>query len=171
MATTTTNFGFSKPAVDSATDQDVWGDQWNTNADSIDSQLATRTVAYDFNDNQLVKPEIKDYSETAQAVTASSTTAFNLEDGNVINLTHGVDISTLTISNPPATGKSGSFTVIRTKDNNATARSITWPASVKWQSGNEPTLTQTANAVDILCFVTTNGGTTWYGFAGGLNMS
>jgi len=41
MATTTANFGFSLPAVNSSTDQDLWGGELNTNIDSIDDILLT----------------------------------------------------------------------------------------------------------------------------------
>jgi hypothetical protein len=121
-------------------------------------------------DNLLVRPEIKDYAETAQSVTSISSTTINLQNGNVINLTHNTNISTLSINNPPASGKAGSFTIIRTKDANAMERSISWPASVKWAGGTAPTLTQTSSAVDVFSFISTNGGSTWYGFAGGLDM-
>ena len=38
---------------------------------------------------------------------------------------------------------------------------ITWPASVDWAGGSAPTLTTTG--VDILEFITRDGGTTWHG--------
>lgn len=37
MATTTTNMGLIKPAVNSATDEDLWGGQWNDNADTVEA--------------------------------------------------------------------------------------------------------------------------------------
>lgn len=41
MATTTTNFGWSKPEPFSATDEDLWGGILNTTIDSIDSEMAS----------------------------------------------------------------------------------------------------------------------------------
>lgn len=38
-ATTTTNYGFYKPAVNSVTDQDIWGDYLNTNFDTLDTLI------------------------------------------------------------------------------------------------------------------------------------
>jgi len=32
------------------------------------------------------------------------------------------------------------------------SRTVNWPASVKWPSGNEPTLSTSANAIDIVVF-------------------
>ena len=118
----------------------------------------------DCNDIPLNRPEIKDYAETKTDVAVVSNVAtFNLENGNVFKLNQDANITTFTISNPAATGKGCSFTVIRVKDNNGTTRTITWPASVKWGGGVAPVLTQTANAVDIFTFFTIDAGTTWYG--------
>jgi microcystin-dependent protein len=39
MATTTTNYGLTKPAVNDPVDQNLWGAQLNTNMDTIDTEL------------------------------------------------------------------------------------------------------------------------------------
>ena len=41
--------------------------------------------------------------------------------------------------------------------------SQTWPAAVKWAGGSAPTLTQGETKVDVLVFITDDGGTTWRG--------
>lgn len=123
----------------------------------------TRSAAINMADNVLQRPEIKDYSETTASVNAASTTTIDIVDGNVVLLAHGTNISTFTWSNPSPTGKSCSFTLKRTKDNSGTSRTIAWPAAVKWTLGAAPSLTQTANAVDVFSFFTTDAGTTWYG--------
>jgi len=41
--------------------------------------------------------------------------------------------------------------------------------TVTWAGGIEPTWTTTG--IDVITFFTTDGGTTWYGFASGLGMS
>lgn len=43
MPTNTTNYSFNKPNVNSADDEDLWGDQLNDNWDSIDTLLKTAT--------------------------------------------------------------------------------------------------------------------------------
>lgn len=55
-------------------------------------------------------------------------------------------------------GKSCVFNLVLT---NGGAYTVTWPSSVKWTGGNVPTLT--ASGVDVLTFLTCDGGTTWYG--------
>ena len=47
--------------------------------------------------------------------------------------------------------------------NTGTAYTQTWPAAVKWQAGSAPTLTQGETKVDVLVFITDDGGTTWRG--------
>lgn len=41
MATATTNFGLTKPEVNSATDEDLWGNELNTDLDGIDGLMKT----------------------------------------------------------------------------------------------------------------------------------
>jgi hypothetical protein len=123
----------------------------------------------DANDQVVSQAEIKDYSETV--VTANSDAAYtiNLANGNIFELTL-TDNCTLSFSNPPAAGKAGSLTLILIQDGTG-SRTITWPDSVTWASGNAPTLSTSAGAVDIIQLFTTDGGTTWRGFLAGANFS
>lgn len=170
MADTTTNYNFYEPIVNDPVDQDLWGGYLNFNFTILDGVLNTRTQDYNFADLLLIAPEIKDYSETKQDVTAAGSTTIDISAGNVINLSHGTNISVLAFTNPSPTGKACSFTIRRIKDNSATARTITWPASVKVVGGVYPTLTQTAIAVDILVLQTVDAGTRYDLFTAGLDM-
>lgn len=51
--------------------------------------------------------------------------------------------------------------VIMIELTNGGAYTVTWPASTKWPSGAPPTLT--TSGVDLLVFVSRDGGTTWRG--------
>jgi hypothetical protein len=51
--------------------------------------------------------------------------------------------------------------VIMMELTNPGAYSITWPASVKWPGGSPPTFT--VSGVDLLVFISRDGGTTWRG--------
>jgi len=110
------------------------------------------------------KPVIKDYAETVKAHgTDGGAITCNLEDGNVHTITLD-EATTFTFSNPPASGKAGSLTLIITQA--STAVSVTFPASVKWADGTIPDL-DISSADFILVFVTVNGGTAWRGFLSG----
>ena len=110
---------------------------------------------------------IKDYAETRTTPSSSSgTLTLDLETGNVFEVTLTENVTTLTISNPPATGKAGSLTLILKQDATG-SRTFAWPASVKSAGGTDPTISSAANAIDIYTLLTTDAGTTWYVFTGG----
>lgn len=121
------------------------------------------------NGNLVTSPKIQSYSETANAPTISGgNLTLNLSLANVFGpVTLNANISNLTISNPPANGTAGSFTLLLKA--NGTAFTVTWPAAVKWAGGTAPTLTSTANKTDVFSFITTDGGTNYFGFKSGQN--
>lgn len=65
---------------------------------------------------------------------------------------------TWTFSGAPASGVGFGFVLELT---NGGVGTQTWPASVKWPNGVAPSLT--ASGVDVLAFITRDGGTTWRG--------
>ena len=115
-----------------------------------------------FADQLVTRPVLKDYGETKVAMAAHDV---DLSLGNVQTYTLSGN-QTLTFSNPPASGTSGSFTLILTNGGSAT---LTWPTSVDWAGGTAPTLT--SSGIDAIVFTTIDGGTIWYGFAAGLDLS
>ena len=137
--------------------------------DYLPKSGGTMTGNINVADNVVSQAEIKDYAETVVTANSGATYTVNLANGNVYELTLTASC-TLTFSNPPASGKAGSVTLILIQDGTGN-RTITWPASVKWSNASAPTLTTTANAVDIIQLLTTNGGTTWRGFLAGKNLS
>jgi FtsP/CotA-like multicopper oxidase with cupredoxin domain len=115
------------------------------------------------------KAQLKNYSETLVSANSSTAYTVDLSNGNVFKITMTGNC-TFTFSNPPASGKAGSFTLILVQDATG-SRTATWPASVDWAGGTAPTLTTTASTgTDVLTFITTDGGTTWWSFAAGLDM-
>jgi len=113
---------------------------------------------------------LKDYKETVQTnATATGAVALNLADGNVNSITLTGN-TTLSFNNPASSGLASNLTIIIAQDATG-SRTVTWPASVKWAGGTAPTITTTASAVDILTLFTVDGGTTWYGFLSGADMS
>jgi uncharacterized protein YjbI with pentapeptide repeats len=128
----------------------------------------TFTGTQNLQDNELFRAKLRDYSESVSSPTISSgTLTLNLETSNIFTVSLNAAITTLTISNPPASGSGGSFTLIFTAD--GTARAVTWPAAIKWAGGTAPTITSASGKVDTFSFFTSNGGTNWIGFVGGQN--
>lgn len=131
--------------------------------------LDTNSFGINMADTVLSRPEIKDYAESYTAANSSTAYTVDITNGNVFEITMTGNC-TFTFSNPSATGKGCSFTMILKQDGTG-SRTATWPASVDWSVGGAPTLTTTAAAVDIVTFLTVDAGTRWYGFLGGVNFS
>ena len=119
-----------------------------------------------FLDNDVSRPNLKDYSEDVNAIgTVNSNTAVNFENGNVQTVTIGGNCE-FSFSNPPASGKAGTVTLLIT---NGGAHTTTFASAIKFPGGVAPSLT--TSGIDIVSFVTTDGGTNIYGFIGGINFS
>lgn len=82
--------------------------------------------------------------------------AVDFDEGNVQTVTLTGNV-TLSFSNT----KSGAAYTLILKQDATGSRTVTWPAAVKWPSGTAPTITVTANAVDIVTLVF--DGTDYYG--------
>lgn len=87
----------------------------------------------------------------------------DLSTGTYFSMTPSGD-TTFTISNPPASGKAIGFALEVNGDGSA----LTWPSSVKWHEGTTPTATATK---ELYTFITTDGGTTYYGKKAGENLA
>ena len=142
---------------------------------ALDSKLPSANFTYanltgpqNLLDTELIRAKLRDYSETVSSPTISAgTLTLNLETSNIFTVSLNAAITTLTISNPPASGSGGSFTLIFTAD--GTARAVTWPASIKWAGGTAPVITSASGKVDSFAFFTSDGGATWQGYIGGQN--
>jgi hypothetical protein len=122
-------------------------------------------------DQVVSRPELKDYSETVTSPSSSSgTLVLDLENGNTFEVTLTENVSTLTISNPPATGHVGPLTIILIQDGTG-SRTVSWPASFKWAGGTAPTLSTGAADEDVITAFTTNAGTKWRAFVSGQDIS
>jgi len=98
------------------------------------------------------------YKTPAQAVSALD---INLSTGNYFKKSISTS-STVTFSNPPASGTVGSFTLELVLTGTGTA--ITWPNTVYWNADagqTAPTLTDART--HLFMFVTTDGGTKYRG--------
>jgi hypothetical protein len=113
------------------------------------------------------RPRFTDYAETVNAIggTGGGTQDIDVVSGNVVTATVDTSTNTFTFSNPSATGKACSFTLLLT---NGGSQTVNWPSSVDWAGGTAPSLT--SSGVDVLTFTTVDAGTIWYGFAAGTDM-
>ena len=96
-----------------------------------------------------------------QAVTIDgAATSIDLSSGNLIYATQSAN-TTVSFAN----SENGNVYFVRVKDATTTARTITWPASISWDGGTEPTLISSNDTQEgqIFLLVTRNEGVTWYG--------
>ncbi len=105
---------------------------------------------------------------SASASISSNVLTLDLKTAENFTVSLNANITTLTISNPQATGLIQAFSILFTAD--GTVRTITWPAAVKWPGGTAPTMTGTNTKKDLLTFMSVDGGTTWIGFINAQNI-
>lgn len=106
---------------------------------------------------------LEDYAETSPVATGvSGAVTRDFTAGQVQHLTLSGNVTSLTISNPPASGQAGSITLIV----NLGAGPYTWahPSNTDWADATAPTL---GTGVNVLTYITRDGGSNWWGFYGG----
>ncbi len=115
-------------------------------------------------DNVIERALLKDFGIEHNSVSSSSNVlVLDLSTGNSFVTTLTENVTTLTLSNPPASGKFGQFTLKVIQDGSGGAYTVTWPSKVKFPGGSDPVITTSNDAVDIITCFTIDGGTTWYG--------
>lgn len=157
---TTTDLGSTLPTVGS--DNGTWGTKNNTCHTDAHTQLITRSVNYNFADYELQRPYLVDYAEKVTAnATATGAVTIDYSTSNHHSLTLTGNVTSLTISNPPASGRLGVM-VLWIKQDATGSRTFAFPSSFKWAGGaSAPTVTTTASYTDIVTIMTKDGGTTW----------
>lgn len=98
------------------------------------------------------------------AASGAGTVDLDLADGNVHHVTlTGNPTFTFTTA---LTGVALRFRLYLVQDGTG-SRTVTWPGTVDWPGGTAPTLTTTADGVDVIDFETVDDGTTWRGVVWG----
>jgi hypothetical protein len=112
--------------------------------------------------------DLKTYTETkATPAIAAGTLTLDLSAATQFVVALNANVSTLAVSNCPASGVT-SFTLVFTAD--GTPRTVDWAdIAVKWAGGTAPTLTSTNNKQDVFTFITYDACTSFHGFIAGLN--
>lgn len=138
---TTTYLGWTKPTVDGS--ESTWGSTINDRLDDVDALAGGVT--------------------TDATVTGSQNIDLSTGTG-VFNYTITGNV-TFSFTNPNSSGSLSSFRLYITVSG---ARTITWPASVKWPGGVAPAGVLNGET-DSYSFESIDGGTTWYGYHTGDN--
>jgi hypothetical protein len=104
--------------------------------------------------------------QTADSVGTVSSGVVDLSTGNYFSDAPSSNV-TYSFTNPIASGSVSAFIL---KVTPSALISLTWPASVVWSNGSAPNTTGSGE-VDVFVFYTQDGGTTYYGFQAGDDMS
>ena len=116
----------------------------------------------------------KDYSETVYAGgNTGATPAIDEANGNTQS--HTLNAATVTFALPADAGlQAGTALTLIISQDGTGSRAAVFQVSgattnVKWAGGTAPTISTAASAVDVVTFVTANGGASpvWYGFLAG----
>ena len=111
-------------------------------------------------DNTVSRINLKDYGEITTAIgnIGGGTQNLDLELGNNFTATVNSATTTFQFTHPTASDELCGFTLFLT---NGGSQTVNWPGGVDWAGGTAPTLT--SSGLDILVFITTDGGTIWHG--------
>ena len=126
------------------------------------------TPAIHIDENQVVKFDAGIQEESTVVSSSSNAATLNLNLGTVFTHTLSENV-TYTFSNPAASGYASTFIFKITQD--SSARTITWPGSVDWAGGTTPTISSGSGDVDVFVFHTVDGGTIYYGFTAGQDLT
>jgi hypothetical protein len=97
---------------------------------------------------------------TVIALTSSAGVVdIDLALGSYFTLTLTENITSITFSNLPGSGKGGTVMVQITQD--STPRSVTWPASFKWAGASAGAVSTANGAVDVLAITSFDNGAMW----------
>lgn len=111
-----------------------------------------------FYDQQVIRPLFKDYALVHNILaTVSTSINIDLTLGNYISA-YVAGSTSFVFLNPPGSPNAGGFVLELT---NGGSFPVSWPAAVRWNEGLTPVLT--AAGIDILTFISDNGGTIWIG--------
>lgn len=109
--------------------------------------------------------------DTKVTITQDLLTINNVEDTLELDMSDGKRVfkATLTaaltqLSVINASGSNlNSQTITMCLTQGTGANKISWPSNVKWSYGREPVLTFTKDSIDVIQFLSVDGGSTWYG--------
>jgi hypothetical protein len=107
--------------------------------------------------------ELVGFRETCTTVGSVGAATYNLDMnlGNVFDVTLGTNV-TFTFTNVPTSGIAAYATVIVRQPSASPGKTAAF-TNAKWTDAVAPTWSTTANAIDVVSFMTVNGGTMWMG--------
>ena len=147
----------------------------HNNSFAIGSNITTLSANYTYVNNlETLGQTIIDASVAERYTTLvpiASVVNIDLTQGTTANITLTSNVSYFTVSNY-IFNKVNSFTIFVKQDNvgGHLVNFVFFGLTLKWNNGNIPLVTLSANCVDAYTFITNDGGSTWYGFVAAQNL-
>lgn len=116
-------------------------------------QEAIDELAGDVDDRAMDRAEV-----TALSI-SSGDVAMDLSAGDYFTLALNANVTGWTLNNLPGSGRGATVMVHITQD--ATPRTVAWPASFKWAGGSAGSVSTGSGEVDVLAMTTFDNGTSW----------
>jgi hypothetical protein len=121
----------------------------------------------DANDQSIERPHLIDVAEGyTDAGSRSAAASFDYQAGGWQKCVAIGNITSVAVTNPPASGRVGALTLEIHQDGTGN-RTIAWGPAFRFPGGADFALSTAASAIDIFTLITRDGGTTWYAFEGG----
>ena len=114
------------------------------------------------NENDLTGGLFSDYAVKKQTVTAIASTSIDYTAGSFVQITHGTNITSLAVTNLPATGVAFLRLKLVKTAGGETCDFSTLGTTVSSPGGTAPTMSAGAGDIDVVDIWTEDGGTNWF---------
>lgn len=98
-------------------------------------------------------------NDVTVAVSTSGTLTIDCSSGDYFTHLLDENVTTWSFTNLPGAGKGATKMIRITQD--ATPRTVAWPASFRWAGGTDGVVSTGSGAIDVLGITTFDNGTTW----------
>lgn len=124
--------------------------------------IQTLTAALQMSDQELRRPLLLDYAvKHVVATSVAGVLTLDLTLANSFVTTLFENVTSVVVSNPPATGRYGQFVLKQIQDGAGGAFTVAWPATFKFPAGTDPVMTTANNAIDEVTGRTIDAGAEW----------
>ena len=124
--------------------------------------ILNMTADLKLNENDLLGALVSDYAVKSQAVNTSASTAINYTLGSYCVVTHDANVTSLSVSNLPASGVAFLRLKMIKTAGGETCDFSSLGTTVLAPNGVAPTMSAGAGDIDVVDIWTEDGGTTWF---------
>ena len=121
-------------------------------ADTAITQTATQTLSNKTLTKPTVNASIQGTNSYSPGIAGTATLTLSTANVHTVNMPAGN--ATVAVSSASV----GQVFLVRIVQDSVGSRVVTWFSTIKWPGGSQPTLTTTANKIDVVAFLCTSSG-------------